>query len=103
VYEVVSDSPRTTAGIERVWVYCEQCGESTHNFTYTDSTGNYVFPPGVWDEGRPQFPIRVLFRKEGYKDPAGLPSNTPGNPSGLGWREVVVNGDTRFDVELVPE
>ena len=103
VYEVVSDSPRRTAGIEGVSVYCEQCGESTHNYAFTDSTGSYVFPPGVWDEGRPDFPVRLWISKKGYKDPAGLPGITPGNPSGPGWREVVINGNTRFDAELVRE
>ena len=103
MYEVISDSPREIVGIEGVAVYCEQCGESTHNYAYTDSTGNYVFPPGVWTEGRPTFPIRLWIRKTGYKDPAGLPKNTPNNPTGPGWREVVINGDTRFDAELVRE
>src|SRR5215831_19957644 len=32
VYEVVTDSPRQIAGIEGVSIYCEQCGESTHNY-----------------------------------------------------------------------
>src|SRR3954468_22769925 len=44
VYEIVSDSPRQIVGIEGVSVYCEQCGESTHNFASTDSKGIYVFP-----------------------------------------------------------
>ncbi len=101
VYEVVSDSPRQIAAVEGVSVYCEQCGESTHNFAYTDSKGAYVFPPGVWTEGRPDFPARVWVTKDGYRDPAGIPRTTPPNPSGPGWREVVIHGDTRFDVELV--
>lgn len=101
VYEVVGESPRTIAGIAGASVYCEPCGESTHNFADTDSNGEYVFPRGVWTEGRPAFPIRVLVRKDGYQDPDGLAKPTPPNPSGPGWREVVINGDTRFDVELV--
>ena len=28
-------------------------------------------------------------------------TTTPPNPSGPGWREVVIDGDTRFDMELV--
>ena len=103
MYEVISESPREILGIEGVVVYCEQCGESTHNFAYTDSAGNYVFPPGVWTEGRPDFPVRLWISKKGYKDPAGVPPNTPPNPSWPGWREVVINGDTRFDAELVRE
>ena len=35
VYEVVTDS---RVGIQGVSVYCEQCGESTHTFAYTDAT-----------------------------------------------------------------
>jgi hypothetical protein len=101
VYEVANDSSNRRVGIEGVSVYCEQCGESTHNFSYTDSKGEYVFPHGVWTEGRPSFPIRIWVAKDGYQDPAGLPKPTPPNPSGPGWREVVIHGDTRFDMELV--
>ena len=101
VYEVAADSPGQIVGIEGVSVYCEQCGELTHSWAYTDSTGNYTFPHGVWTEGRPTLPIRIWIAKDGYKDPAGLPKTTPPNPSGPGWREVVINGDTRFDAELV--
>ena len=101
VYEVVTASPRQIVGIEGAAVYCEQCGESTHNYAYTDPIGHYIFPHGVWTEERPAFPVRIWIGKDGYKDPAGLPKTTPPNPSGPGWREVVINGDTRFDAELV--
>ena len=101
VFEIVTESPRQIVGIEGVSVYCEQCGESTHNFAYTDSKGEYVFPRGVWTEGRPSFPVRIGVAKDGYQDPPGLPKTTPPNPSGPGWREVVINGDTRFEIELV--
>jgi hypothetical protein len=101
VYEVVADSPRKIMGIEGVAVYCEQCGASTHTYSYTDANGEYVFPKGVWTEGRPSFPVRIWVRKDGYQDPAGLPKPTPPNPSGPGWREVVISSDTRFDLELV--
>jgi len=99
VYEVVAASARQVRGIEGVAVYCEPCGESTHNYAYTDSAGNYRFPPGVWTpQGRPTFPIpvQIWIGKDGYQDPAGLPKS-----SGPGWRAVVINGDTRFDAELV--
>jgi hypothetical protein len=101
VYEVLADSPRQIVGVEGVAVYCEQCGESTHNFSFTDSNGEYVFPKGVWTEGRPSFPIRIFVSRDGYQDPPGLPKPTAPNPSGPGWREVVIHGDTRFDMELV--
>lgn len=100
VYEVATDSSGRV-GIEGVSVYCEQCGESTHNYAYTDSKGEYVFPRGVWTEGRPSFPVRIWVGKDGYRDPDGLPKPTPPNPSGPGYREVVIHGDTRFDIELV--
>jgi len=101
VYELVGDA-RQMVGIENVAVYCEQCGESTHSYAYTDARGEYVFPPGVWTEGRPaSFPARILVRKDGYEDPPGLPKTTPPNPTGAGWREVAIVGDTRFEMELV--
>jgi hypothetical protein len=99
VYEVTAGSPRQRVGIEGVSVYCEQCGESTHNYAYTDSKGHYVFPKGVWTVG--SFPIRVWVSKDGYQDPPGLPKPTLPNPSGPGWREVLIDGDTQFDMELV--
>ena len=88
-------------GIEGASVYCEACGESTHNFAYTDSNGEYVFPHGVWMDRPASFPIRVSVGKDGYQDPPGLPKTTPPNPSGPGWREVLIAGDTRFEIELV--
>src|SRR5262245_28814602 len=66
VYEVTSESSRQLVGIEGVAVYCEQCGESTHNYAQTNSKGDYVFPRGIWTEGRPAFPIRIWVGKEGY-------------------------------------
>ena len=101
VYEVVGDSPGQRRGIAGVSVYCEPCGESTHNFAYTDANGEYGFPRGFWDDGRTGFPTRIRVSKDGYEDPSGLPRTTPPNPAGAGWREVVINGDTRFEMELV--
>ena len=66
--------------IERAWVYCERCGEETHAGMYTDKQGFYSFK-GVWGTA---FPISV--RRDDYQD--------------SGWRNVILNGNTRFDVEL---
>ena len=85
--------------IEGVDVYCEPCGAETHTWASTDSKGFYLFT-GVWTDPD-HFPTRIFISKDGYGDPPGLPTPTPPNPSGSGWREVVVNGDTRFDVQLV--
>jgi hypothetical protein len=93
------ETPIGRAPIERVWVYCEPCSEETHGGTYTDSNGFYRFT-GVWIDPA-HFPTRIYISKDGYGDPAGLPTPTPPNPSGAGWREVVINGNTQFDVQLV--
>ena len=96
---VFEQTPNGRAPIAQVDVYCEPCGEGTHTFATTDSNGLYSFR-GVWTEPT-HFPTRILITKAGYADPPGVPKPTPPNPSGAGWREVVVDGDTRFDVELV--
>jgi hypothetical protein len=91
----------TTAGrapVEGVYVYCELCGAATHSWSSTDANGLYTFT-GVWNAG--MFPTSLSVEKAGYADPPGLPVMTPPNPSGAGWREVMVVGDTRFDIELV--
>jgi hypothetical protein len=84
--------------IEGVWVYCELCLESTHSWATTDANGFYSFS-GVWNAGK--FPTSLAVEKSGYVDPPGLPPVTAPNPAGAGWREVMVVGDTRFDIELV--
>jgi len=95
---VFEETPNGRAPLEGAWVYCEPCGAETHMGVYTDSKGLYSFS-GVWTNGH--FPTRIWITKEGYADPEGLPTPTPPNPSGPGWREVVVNGDTQFDARLV--
>jgi len=84
--------------LSNVSVYCEPCGAETHTFATTDDNGFYSFS-GVWTDAG-HFPTRIYVSLDGYTDPGGLPRPTPPNPSGPGWREVVVNGDTRFDMEL---
>ena len=94
VYEV---TPAGVIPIEGVAVYCEPCGVETHTWVYTDSNGFYSFF-GVWLDG---VPTRLNVGKNGFVDPPGLPQTTWPNPSGPGWREVKITGDTRFDIELV--
>ena len=87
----------TTTGatpIEGVAVYCETCGEETHSWSITDSSGTYRFT-GV--SAAPGVRTPVWFGKEQYTDPPGIPLFS--NESG--YRRVLVAGDTRFDVELV--
>jgi hypothetical protein len=89
VFEMVQDQ---LVPIQGVAVYCELCGEGTHSWASTDSKGFYRFT-GLWGN---YFPISV--EKAGYQDPPGTRSTTGWGP---GWRDVTINGDTRFDVELV--
>jgi hypothetical protein len=84
-------------------VYCDACGESGHTALRTDANGYYSFNGdlasggGIW-MATPS--TTLFFGKEGYDDPPGL-SPTPGLPAGRGWRSVPINGDTRFDVQLI--
>jgi hypothetical protein len=77
--------------IEGVGVYCEACGEETHTWASTDKKGFYSFK-GVWGT-----PVSILVGKDGYQDPPGT-MNSP--LFGPGWRDVVINGDTRFNIQL---
>jgi len=96
---VFEETPTGRRPIPHVWVYCEPCGVDTHTSATTDDSGFYSFS-GVWTNFV-HSPTRIYVSLDGYTDPGGLPQPTPPNPSGPGWREVVVNGDTRFDMELV--
>jgi hypothetical protein len=95
---VFEATPAGREPIEDAWIYCELCGEETHSWSLTDVNGLYRFT-GVWALGG--IPTSVWVGKEGYIDPVGLARPTGPNPSGAGWREVRIDGDTRFDMELV--
>lgn len=90
---VFERTPMGTAPIEGVEVYCDSCGSPVgHTFTYTDASGFYSFSytnPGFHS---------LLIRKDGYGDPPGQP---PGSAQGYLTRyPPMVNGDTKFDIEL---
>ena len=89
VYEV---TPAGRVPIPDVAVYCELCGVETHSWAKTDSNGFYRFF-GIWLDG---LPTRLSITEDGFADPPGL-----SHPWGPGWREVQIDGDTRFDIELV--
>jgi len=84
-------------------VYCELCGEQTHTFATADENGFYHFSGnlakggGVWVVPGEPIPIAVGAYNRDYQDPPGLP--TMGH--GPGWRQVLIDGDTRLDIELV--
>ena len=60
-------------------------------------SGDFASGGGVWVT--PGIPTDILvgpYNKD-YEDPPGLPPSR----RGPGWREVLIDGDTRFDIELV--
>ncbi len=101
VSEVTANGPQPIEGVD---IYCDSCGEVGHSSVRTDATGSYRFSGdlasggGVWvQRGITNY---LIVTKGGYQDPPGLPA--PTWPSTLaGWREVTIDGDTRFDIQLV--
>ena len=101
VYELTPTGRMPIAGAV---VYCEPCGEETHTFADADANGFYHFSGdlanggGVWlTPGIPtEIAVGGSYNKD-YEDPAGLPLSR----RGPGWREVLIDGDTRLDIELV--
>jgi len=88
VFEVSSTG---NAPVENVQVYCDACGGG-HVSTYTDGNGAYSFS----DVKTAVYPLWVA--KQGYD------LVNPTGPAGAGWLGSIhtqVNGDTRFDIELV--
>lgn len=86
VTEVSSGEP-----IEGVELYCDACGPEGHRWAESDANGFYIF----YDVYAGNAPL--LIRKAGYGDPPGVPQ---GPVAGRSWRPVIVNGDTRLDIQL---
>ena len=78
-------------------------------YSVTDANGFFSIKP-VWVcpcSSQPWIDANttlLLLWKDGYEDPAGqspsLFAQGLANP-GPGWRDVMINGDTRFDTQLV--
>jgi len=105
VYELTQTGK---VGIAGAHVYCEACGLQTHSWSTTDSNGFYRFSAdlenggGVWLSSG--FLTAIGVERAGYQDPPGLPPLRGPMfhiPTGPGWREVSIDGDTRFDIQLV--
>lgn len=100
VYEL---TPTGRIPIAGAVVYCEPCGAGTHTFATADGNGFYHFPGdvatggGVWVAPGVPTPLAVGYYNQGYEDPPGIPPT----PQGPGWRQVMIDGDTRFDIDLV--
>ena len=92
VSEMTSDGLVPLAGVE---IYCDACGEFGHTRVTTDETGAYDFGrDGIWsDDGDV---IAILITKDGYNVSGGSQG-----PSGWPTRYVKINGDTRFDFQMV--
>ena len=96
VYEL---TPTGRKAIARALVYCELCGKETHTFATADDQGFYQFSGdlatggGVWLVPGVRTPIAVGTYNPDFTDPPGQPRP--------GWREVLITGDTRLDIELV--
>ena len=77
--------------IEGASVYCDSCGDPYgHTYNYTDANGLYRF---FWTAAGA---TPLIVGKEGY----ALAGNPPRGPV-EGWIVATVDGDTRFDIELV--
>ena len=89
---VFERTPTGTAPIEGVAVYCDGCGAPLgHTYAYTDAQGFYSLSYTYSGTN----PIMVM--KAGYGDQPGQ----AGGPNQWVWRYPMVNGDTKFDIELV--
>lgn len=102
-FEMARNGPYTLAGtvfettadgrvpVEGVSVYCDSCGSPEgHTFADTDDEGFYSF--GWAQSGE----VALIVRKTGF----ALRSPVRNSPLD-GWIVAIVNGDTRFDIELV--
>jgi hypothetical protein len=78
------------APVEGAEVYCDSCGSADgHTWVYTDANGFYSLD---WTSNG----VHPLFvTKDGYRHPNGASLDDHGRI------RATVNGDTRFDVELV--
>ena len=90
--------------IPKAYVYCEACSAATHMFNIADENGFYQFSGDVASGGgvwvNPGLPTEIYvgtIYNPNFKDPPGV---TPSR-RGAGYREVMIDGDTRFDIELV--
>ena len=87
VFEVASTG---RVAVQNVEVYCDGCGsEVGHTFAHTDDEGFYSF--GWTYDGRNQ----LLVQKDGYR--LVNPTATISTYEAI---DAMVDGDTRFDIEI---
>ena len=103
ILEAAAPSPSALGRtpIAEAIVYCEACGGEAHQFAKADSSGFYHFSGdiasggGVWVAPGVPTPVYLGYNTD-YEAPPGLSA-----PRGPGWRNVLMHGDTRFDIDLV--
>jgi hypothetical protein len=91
VFEATRNGNQPREGVQ---VYCDSCGSPVgHTSVDTDSNGAYVFTHAK--NGR----TPLIITKAGYRvvDPSEVYSD------GGGVKVAIVNGDTRFDIEIIRE
>ena len=97
---VYEETPGGRVGIAGAAVYCEVCGVETHSWAFADANGVYRFSADITTGGgvwlRPGTFTAVGVEREGYQDPPGVPLMF----NSTGWRQVVITGDTEFDIQL---
>ncbi len=98
---VFEETAAGRVGIAGAAVYCEVCGVETHTWAKADANGFYRFSSdiatggGVWLKTGALTVVGV--ERDGYQDPPGVPPMF----NSTGWRQVMIIGDTQFDVQLV--
>ncbi len=101
VYELTATGRKP---IPQAYVYCEACSEQTHMFVLADHNGFYQFSGditrggGVWVS--PGMPTVIYVGSSYNKDFEDPPRETPSR-LGPGYRDVVIDGNTTLDIELV--
>lgn len=89
VFEV---TPSGNSPVEGVEVYCDACGPMGHSASFTTNEGRYRL------EGAPGGTNLLLLSKAGYNLPR---PDWTGSGGWMGGINATVNGETRFDIEVV--
>jgi hypothetical protein len=110
LFGVVSEViPTGLQPIKDITVSCDWCGRSGHARVITDANGNYRFSGdiaqggGIWVRAGSSNLVVVITQE--YVDPPGTDYAAVAEIDPLmdpaGARAVMINGDTRFDIQLV--
>jgi hypothetical protein len=88
---VLEETPSGPVPLSGVSVYCDACGPFGHTWADTGDGGEYAFTEGL--HLAPGVPTPLHVRREGYGDAQRAP--------GESVRQVIVSGETHFDIWLV--